>query len=109
MQHIEGVLPGNRTALLAAAAELVEADGRERPDQRKAGGEREQQRQDVVAERQPRQQKSDDWIEQAEEYRVARHGREVGEAPSERVFEVSQTDLADRWPGADRIRAHQDM
>ena len=109
MQDIEGVLPRHGQTLLAAPAQFVKPERRKRADQRKAGGERKQQRQEVVAQGQPSQDHADDGIDQAQEHGVGRHRQEIGDAPFERVPEVGQTDLADCRPGADRFRAHQDV
>ncbi len=56
---------------------IVEADRGHRADQREARGQRKQQWQHAIAERQPDQKNADQGIDQAEKYGVARHGREI--------------------------------
>jgi len=109
VQHVEGVFPGNIETLLAAPAQLVKADGRERADQREAGGERKQERQERITQDRPRQDQTDDGINQAQEHRMGRYGGKIGEAACQRVFEVRETDAADRRTRADRIRPHENV
>src|SRR5262249_19242933 len=108
-QHVEGVCPGNVETLLAAPAQLVKADGRERADQREAGGERKQERQERITQDRPRQHQTDDGINQAQEYRLGRYGGKIGEAACQRVFEVREADAAHRRTRADRIRPHENV
>ena len=109
MQHVEGVFPGNIETLLAPPAQLVKADGRERADQREAGGERKEQRQEGITHDRPRQNQTHDGIDQAQEHRVGRYGGKIGEAACQRVFEVRKPDAANCRTHADRIRAHEDV
>src|SRR5262249_61264730 len=96
--------PGNVQALLAAPAQLVETDRRERADQGETGGERKQERQQGVAQDRPRQDQTDDGVDQAQEYGMARDGGKNGPAARERRFEIRKTHLADFRTRPDRIR-----
>ena len=107
-EHVERVPPRHVQAELAPPAHLVQADRRERADQREAGRERKQQRQHVVAEHQARQHEADHRIDQAEKHRVARHREEIVEAARERVLQVGQSDFADLAAAASASAAPDD-
>ena len=109
MQDVEGVFPGNIETLLAPPAQLVKADGGEWADQREAGGERKQERQEGITHDRPRQDQTHDGIDQAQEHRVGRYGGKIGEAARQCVFEVREADAAHRRTRADRIRPHENM
>src|SRR5262249_35681760 len=80
VQNVEGVLPGNVQTLLAAPAQLVETDRRERADHGETGRQRKQERQQGVAQDRPRQDQSDDRIDQTQEYGMAREGGKTRQA-----------------------------
>jgi len=109
VQHVKGVFPGNVETLLAAPAQLVKSDGRERADQRETGGERKQERQEGITQDRPRQDQTDDGIDQAQKHRVGRYGGKIGEPACQRVFEVRQADAAHRRTHADRVRPHENV
>ena len=79
--HAESVRPADVVALLAPPAHLVEADRRDRSDQREAGREREDQRQHLVAEREARQDQADQRINDAKEDDVGPVGARSRRAP----------------------------
>lgn len=78
-----------------AAAQFVQAYRDEGAEQREAGGHRIDQRQNVVAEEQPRQQESDDRINDAGEKGVCRKLAKVLNALGERIPHIGNGDLAD--------------
>ncbi len=97
-EHPECVRPGDRHARFAAPAHLIEADCGEGADQRKPGGEREDQRQQVVAGCQPRQDETDQRIEHAEKNDIGAIRREIVETSGEDMSEVDHPDMPDsRW------------
>src|SRR5205085_372 len=61
---------------------------------RKAGCERIEQRQQVLAEGEPRQDHAGNRVDQADKEDLARHGPEVGEAFPQCIFEVGRVDPA---------------
>ncbi len=82
--------------LLAPPAHFIEANCRGRTDQRKAGRERKQERQHVVAEGEPHQSDADDWVDEAEEDNVCPARLEIAKTFKQDLFEVSGADMADR-------------
>ncbi|MGZ3377879.1 MAG: hypothetical protein ACXU8S_14900 [Phenylobacterium sp.] len=80
--------------LLAPLAHLVEAHGGEGPDQGETGGQREDQRQQVVAEHQPRQHQAGDRIDQADEQDVVAGRAHVGHALPQGVPKIGDRELA---------------
>ena len=87
---------GDLGAQLAPPAHLVEADCRERADKGEARGEREQQRQHLVAEGEPRQDEADHRIDQPEEDDIGAEGGEVAEPTREHFLEIRDPDTGDR-------------
>ena len=94
MDEIEGVGPGGVAALLAAPAQLIEADRGERPDQREAGGHGIEQREDVVSECRPRDEHAGNRVYQADKDGMGGHRPEVVEALLERLDEIARCDRA---------------
>src|SRR5262249_53809794 len=95
--YVENVRPRDIATHLSLPAHFVEADSRERADQRKARGEREEEVQHVITERQACQKQADKGIDQGEENDVGRHRPEVVDAFRDRVLEIREPDLADDW------------
>ena len=84
--------------LLAPAAQLIEPDRGERAHKGKACGERIEQGEHVVAEREAKQHKADNGIDKAEKDHVAGHRGEVVEPLPERVHKICKSDLANIQP-----------
>ena len=82
-------------AALAAAAEFIQAECRERAEQRKARRQRKQQRQDRIAEHGAGKHKAEHRIDYAKNDGVARHRLEILPAEPQRVVQIGQTDPAD--------------
>ena len=76
-------------------AQFVEAEGRERAEQRKPGGEREQQRDYGIAKRRTREQKAEDRIDHAEDDGVAWHRLEILPAELQGAMQIGKADGAD--------------
>src|SRR5260221_5842037 len=92
----ERVGPGDGDALLAPPAHLVEADSRNRADEREAGSDREEQRQHLIAHDQPRQEQADNRIDDAEEDDIGPRYAEIVETPRKDIAEIGDDDAADR-------------
>src|SRR5439155_13949485 len=75
---------------------FVHADRREWPDQRKAGGQRKQQRQHVVAESQPRQDEADQRVDDAEKDDVCAEGGEIFDPLDQGIPDLGDPDAAHR-------------
>ena len=95
MQDVERTARRCIEAGLAPPAQFVEADRRERPDQREAGGNREGERQHRIAGNERDQAQSDERIEHAEEQGVARHSRKIVEAARQRLQYVARSYASD--------------
>ena len=80
---------------LAPPAHLIEADGDERPDQRKSRREREGKLERARERRHPDQRDPGDRVEKADEDRIGRHREEVVEALREGGETVARTDGPD--------------
>ena len=97
---------GERTTLNASAqlvsspasrpAHFVQAYRRERADQCKPRGQRKDQRQQIVAECQSRQDKPDQWVDDAEKDYIGAIGGEVVDAFGENFRESGDADPANR-------------
>ena len=94
-QHVDRVPGGGLFAALAAAAEFIETERRERAEQGKAGGQRKQQRQHRIAEHRARQHQAEHRIDHAEDDGVARHRLEILPAEPQRLVQVGQADGSD--------------
>ncbi len=95
--------------MLAPPAHFIDAERGDWTDEGKAGHQREQQRQYVVADRQAIEHEADDGIDQAQEHRVAGHRAEIVEAAHQRVLQIVQADGANRGTGRLEARAEDDM
>ncbi len=95
MDDVRGVLPGRIQSQLAAPAQIVERDGRKRPEQCGSCEQGIDERQHLVAERQPEQDDAEDGVDHAEKQCVARHRLEVFDALPERIIEVGDADRTD--------------
>src|SRR5450755_503107 len=85
-------------AALAAAAEFVETERGKRTDQRKAGGQRKEQRQHRIAKDHSEQNKAENGIDHTQDNGVTWHGLEIFPAQAQRVAQVGQADFAnDKW------------
>jgi hypothetical protein len=80
--------------LFPAAGELVKADRDYGPEQRQAGDQREQQREQPVPERHGGDDQHQHWIEHDEKDDVAAFLQEIGPAFSQRPGQVGATDVA---------------
>ena len=110
-KHRERIPPRDGKAGLAPPAHLVEADGEERPEQREAGGEREDEVERVADRGQPDERDSGHRVEDADEDGMGRHRDEVVEPFPQRRDAVAGLDLADDGPGrrAPRARNRREM
>ena len=79
----------------APIAQFIKSKRREWPDEGKAGGDRNQHRQDRVAEHHSPQQNSDYGIDNAKDDGVAGNRLEVFPAQPQGVKKVGETDVAD--------------
>ena len=109
MQHVESVARGTVEAGFAAAAQLIETDRGERTDQRKAGGNRERQRQHGIAQRHSDQSDAEQRIDDAEEDRVTGHRDKVVDAARQRIEQIGRCDAADDEIFRARARADKHM
>lgn len=82
-------------AKLSAAAQFVEADRDEGTEQREARRHWIDQRQQFVAEQKSCQNDADNWIDDAREKDVRRHGAKVVDASCERIPHIGDRDFAD--------------
>ena len=96
-------------ALFAAPAQFVEADRRKGANQRETRRKGKQQRQEGVTQYCPRQDETNDRIDQAQEDGMGRNGGKIGKPARERVLEVCEADSADYRTRTDCIRAHENM
>ena len=96
MDHVERLAPSRFAGLLAPSAHLIKADRGERPDQREAGGQREQQRQHVIAEGEPRQHQAGQRVDDAEKRDIGAERREIVEPAPQRIPDVGGSDLPHR-------------
>ena len=101
----ERIRPGDRHARFAAPAHFIEADRGQGADQRKPGGERENQRQQVVTKCQPRQDETDERIEHAEKNDVGAKRSEIVISPGKDMPEVAHPDAPDGRRGRVQVLA----
>ncbi len=87
--------PADLAAPFAPPAHLVEPDRRDRPDQGEAGGEREEQWQQLVAEHEAGENQADQRIDDAEKRDVAAEGSEIVDAAGQCVAEIGDRNAAD--------------
>jgi hypothetical protein len=99
----------SRQSSLAAAAQLVEPERRQRSDQHEAAHQRVEQRQDRIAESEPRQHQADDRIDHAEEHGVRRHRHKIVDTLGECVFEIGKADTPNGRMRRTDAGAEQDM
>ena len=109
MQHVESVARGTVETGFAAAAQLIETDRGERTDQRKAGGNRERQRQHGIAQRHCDQSDAEQRIDDAEEDGVTRHRDKVVDAARQRIEQIGRREAADDEGLGARARADKHM
>ena len=93
---IKGVGPAALAGLLAPPAHLIKPDRGNRSDQRKPGYQREDERQQVVAKGEPRQDEPSDGIDDAEKHDIGAEGREIVEPALQRFADARRPDLAHR-------------
>ena len=92
MDDVKSMPPGGIQTKLAPTAQLIEADCGKGTDQGEAGGERVEQRYDVVTESRAGERETNDGIDQAKEDDVRRHRPEILKALCQRCPEISQAD-----------------
>src|SRR6266849_1841982 len=100
-QHVYSVPRGGFLAALAAAAEFVETECGKGTNQRKTGGQREQQRQHRIAKDRSEQNKTENGIDHAQDNGVTWYGLEIFPAQAQGLAQVGQADLANDKGGSD--------
>src|ERR1700722_7709431 len=93
-QYLYGIPRGGLLAALAAAAEFVETERGKRTNQRKAGGQRKEQRQHRIAKDRSEQNKAENGIDHAQDNGMTWHGLEIFPAEAQRIAQVGQADFA---------------
>src|SRR6478672_6134744 len=104
-QHVHGIPRSGILAALTAATELVETERSKRTNQRKTGGQREEQRQHRIAKDHSEQNKTENGIDHAQDNGVTWYGLEIFPAQAQRLAQVRWADFANgKWAGdAERL------